>query len=319
MVVQGKFIKTEPPLPRKTNPYIKTIAVLKKKPDKHKALELLYEIANLVGPLMKECGFKVGSLNEMFPKQKELLGLNINHGAKIQLRLRPYFDDNVFLSRDEILGTMLHELTHNLHGKHDEIFFAKLNELISIQEVNMMKGIMGLTFYGHGDRLGGDSIFSKQKVREQRLKKLGKKFQGGVNILGGYSGPNDDLKDLIRKAAVGRNSCCDQGNVKIEEVEDKDLEIIDLTEDKQLTEHKHLIDDKANLDNISKTNKRKIEEIVNLDDEDYEDSDSNDEIKRHENKDINDYNEISDENKFRENMNNDSKKNKIEVIDLTED
>lgn len=45
------------------------------------------------------------------------LGININRGQKICIRLRPANDPNSFLPlEEELIGTMLHELTHNHRG-----------------------------------------------------------------------------------------------------------------------------------------------------------------------------------------------------------
>merc|ERR1712192_368519 len=61
-------------------------------------------------------------------KHGDLLGFNQNFGQKIVLRLRtddckgfrPYYD---------LINTLLHEITHNVFGPHDEKFWALFREL----------------------------------------------------------------------------------------------------------------------------------------------------------------------------------------------
>lgn len=108
------------------NEHIDKVAVMQKKPNRDYALEILKDIAHRVSYLMREYKFKVGQLVEFYPKNKRLLGMNVNRGAKIMLRLRDPFNEEVFLSREAVLGTMLHELTHNVYGPHNALFYKKL-------------------------------------------------------------------------------------------------------------------------------------------------------------------------------------------------
>ncbi len=60
-------------------------------------------------------------------------GLNIGGGGgttkEIKLRLRESGSSASFLSYDFILGTMLHELVHNVHGPHNATFYALLDKI----------------------------------------------------------------------------------------------------------------------------------------------------------------------------------------------
>jgi hypothetical protein len=49
-------------------------------------------------------------LSEFSPHNPGLLGLNVNRGAEVKIRLRPARDDNSFYDWNHILGTMLHEV-----------------------------------------------------------------------------------------------------------------------------------------------------------------------------------------------------------------
>ena len=89
--------------------------------------------------VMKKYKFTVGELNEMDPRddrlaqKKEaegacLLGYNENAGARIYLRLRT--DDELsFRGYEGIVNTLLHELTHNVRGPHDEEFWKIFGQL----------------------------------------------------------------------------------------------------------------------------------------------------------------------------------------------
>jgi hypothetical protein len=62
--------------------------------------------------------WRVPLLSEMFPRNPSLLGLNINGGQEIRLRLRPARGGGAaFYGEHHILMTMLHELTHIVHGE----------------------------------------------------------------------------------------------------------------------------------------------------------------------------------------------------------
>lgn len=48
-------------------------------------------------------------MTEFYPPERNLLGLNINKGQKICLRLRYSGDERQFLPVEEVTDTMLHE------------------------------------------------------------------------------------------------------------------------------------------------------------------------------------------------------------------
>ncbi|KAJ1330144.1 hypothetical protein BSLG_009674 [Batrachochytrium salamandrivorans] len=86
---------------------------LKRRDNVSVAQELLERIAAHVKPIIKSRHFRVGSLEEFYPTNPGLLGLNVNRGQVIRIRLRSAADDNRFLEFNDLIGTMLHELTHN--------------------------------------------------------------------------------------------------------------------------------------------------------------------------------------------------------------
>ncbi|GAA5977631.1 hypothetical protein JCM5350_002300 [Sporobolomyces pararoseus] len=149
--------------------------VLKSQPDSDKALELLRKIHSKVKPIMKAHGWVLPVLAEFFPKNPNLLGININRGQKICIRLRPAHDPHSFLPlEEELIGTMLHELTHNHRGPHDDIFNKFLDGLWKEYDSLAAKGYTGEGFLGSGRRVGEgishDSGLSMRESREKALK-----------------------------------------------------------------------------------------------------------------------------------------------------
>ncbi|RZL06532.1 MAG: hypothetical protein EOO62_18705, partial [Hymenobacter sp.] len=64
-------------------------------------------------------------------------GLNIGGGGgatqEIKVRVRKAEDDAAFYPYDFILGTMLHEIAHNVYGPHDAAFYKMLDMLTEVR------------------------------------------------------------------------------------------------------------------------------------------------------------------------------------------
>ncbi|BGP47247.1 hypothetical protein JCM10450v2_003099 [Rhodotorula kratochvilovae] len=151
------------------------ITVLKSQPRADEALELLRKIHGLVKPIMKKHGWYLPVLSEFFPSNPNLLGINVNAGAKICIRLRPAHDPHSFLPlEDSLLGTMLHELTHNVRGPHDDLFFKQLDALQD--EFDKVQKTGYLAFTGSGNRVGEgvahDAPGGLRGAREKALRRL---------------------------------------------------------------------------------------------------------------------------------------------------
>lgn len=205
------------------NPHIQKVAVLQRKPSRDDALSLLKETAKRVSYIMKENKFRVGMLVEFCPKDKRLLGMNMNRGAKILLRLRNPNDEFRFLPMECIMGTMLHELTHNLHGSHDNRFYSKLDDLTARQWVIEQQGLFD-TFLGQGRRLGGSTRPSPS--HQVQLQKRPTRSRG--RKLGGSRAPRGTPREMAALAAQRRakdsRSCGDSNNYQYEQ---EDVIIID--------------------------------------------------------------------------------------------
>lgn len=111
-----------------SDPYkVQEITHLKGKPKAAEALELLRRVALQVQPIMHKRQLTVRKLSEFIPKSSSLLGLNVNRGAEIKIRLRPPDQDDSFYCWNHVLGTMLHELCHNKVGPHNAGNHVMLN------------------------------------------------------------------------------------------------------------------------------------------------------------------------------------------------
>ena len=90
-------------------------------PNPASARALLEKLANdkAVQHIMRIHQFSVGVLTELAPHEHpELLGLNVNAGQAIKLRIRTDAYDGFRLYKD-VRRVLCHELTHNVWGDHD--------------------------------------------------------------------------------------------------------------------------------------------------------------------------------------------------------
>ena len=126
--------------------------------DDNLAKELLTKAARMVQPIMIKRKWAVKSLIEFFPPNKSLQGLNVNKGQEIQIRCREPMDQKRFYSFDYIMGTLLHELCHNVCGPHNSDFYKLLDELNKELDDFQSKGIegTGMGFDVDGKKLDTD-------------------------------------------------------------------------------------------------------------------------------------------------------------------
>lgn len=183
--------------------YITNIGSLKRYSDRLEARKILQEVAKAVAPLMHEKGFKVGTLCEMYPKNGNLLGLNVNKGQKILLRLRFASNPLLFLPLNDILGTMLHELTHNVYGAHDVQFYRFLDNLtLRFEQLQTQ----GTSYVCEEQALGSRVGSGMAAVRNKRLLALSKpKFRAEARRLGGRNHNGETpIRELVLEAAERR-------------------------------------------------------------------------------------------------------------------
>ncbi|KAJ5464178.1 hypothetical protein N7475_007313 [Penicillium sp. IBT 31633x] len=192
---------------RELDPLISEYRHEKKRPREAEALLILRKVASLVKPIMRQRAWRVGALCEFYPQQRNLLGLNVNSGQKICLRLRYPSDQRQFLPIEEVLDTMLHELCHNVIGPHNQQFHALWNQLRDEHEELARKGYTGEGFLSQGKRLGGQRIpldearrLARAAAEQRRIisKNSGKKL-GGAPVL-----RRTDIRKLRADAAQRR-------------------------------------------------------------------------------------------------------------------
>lgn len=151
---------------------------------------------------MKAHHWYLPKLSEFFPRKPGLLGMNANRGSQIYIRLRPHDDPHSFLSLEDtelaLVGTMLHELTHNHRGPHDEIFYTFLDRLKD-EYTLLRKTYSGegfLSVEGAGEKLGGAPASDMRESRARaassaeargkyvKLMGLGGRLGGAATIIG---------------------------------------------------------------------------------------------------------------------------------------
>jgi len=102
--------------------------------------------------VMQSHQFAVGLLTELAPHEHPgLLGLNVNAGQQIKLRIRTDRYDG-FRTYREIRRVLCHELTHNVWGDHDNNFKelnSKLNREVAEYERSVSTGTHSLVDNGY--------------------------------------------------------------------------------------------------------------------------------------------------------------------------
>lgn len=233
MVIQGKGKAPKAPNQNRPSPVsrIGKIASLKKFADSAVALDLMHDLAKAVAPIINDRRFLVGLLSEMDPKNANLLGLNVNYGQKILIRLRPAYNKATFLPTSDLIGTFLHELCHNVHGPHNGAFYALLKSLKN----QFMAASYLKQYFVEETRLGGNSVFlGSQSIRDARIKKLDAGIhKAEIRRLGGVAKPLNERRRIMLEAAERRqkdNRWCLQGStLDVPSSTELNIEVVDLT------------------------------------------------------------------------------------------
>ncbi|KAI0828912.1 WLM domain-containing protein [Trametes gibbosa] len=191
--------------------FVNALSHLKDRPNADKALLLLQRVASLVKPIMRKHGWVLPVLSEFFPESPNLLGLNINAGQKILVRLRPPHAPHTFYDEEDVIRTMLHELTHNVHGPHDDQFYKFLSGLEDEYAALRQSGYSGEGFHADGHRVGADIShnlpphIAKQKAVEAAEKRRQiSVILGGGGRIGGMARSNKSPRELAAEAAERR-------------------------------------------------------------------------------------------------------------------
>lgn len=94
------------------------------------ARKLLDRAVGYATRILQNHKWSVMLVGEFYPRDQRLLGLNVNHGEHIKVRLRRPTNRDQFLPFEEIMCTLLHELVHNTIGPHNKAFYALYYELV---------------------------------------------------------------------------------------------------------------------------------------------------------------------------------------------
>ncbi|PSN63106.1 WLM-domain-containing protein [Corynespora cassiicola Philippines] len=184
---------------------------LKHLPRDDEALHTLRKVASMVKPMMRKRGWKVGTLAEFLPDEPQLLGLNINRTERILVRLRYHHDSRQFLPIEQVVDTLLHELSHIVWGPHDHNFNNLWNELRDEHQSLLLKGFTGEGFMSHGQKLGGKRVPLEEMRRQARAaaekRKATTNANAGGHRLGGRQAVRGvDMRKVIADAATRRTS-----------------------------------------------------------------------------------------------------------------
>ncbi|KAI9711389.1 MAG: hypothetical protein M1828_001934 [Chrysothrix sp. TS-e1954] len=195
---------------REHDALIESYIHLDKLPRAKDALSALQKIASLVKPIMRTRGWKIGALAEFFPNEPNLLGLNIDRGRKICVRLRYPGDLTQFMPLENCVDTLLHELCHIEIGPHDNSFHAMWNVLRDEYTDLKIKGYTGEGFYGKGKKLGGNRMPQLEARRQSRLAAEQRRNQqkpstaAGTKLGGKLPSRTNNIRNVIADAAQRR-------------------------------------------------------------------------------------------------------------------
>ncbi|KAL1941241.1 hypothetical protein VTO73DRAFT_7453 [Trametes versicolor] len=135
-------------------------------PNPASARDLLTRLANdpAIRHVMRKHQFAVGILTELAPhEQPHLLGLNVNAGQAIKLRLRTDRYDG-FRIYKEVRRVLCHELTHNVWGDHDNNF-KELNSTLNREVAEFERAEAAGTHHLTGD--GFEPTYSALEAEAQ--------------------------------------------------------------------------------------------------------------------------------------------------------
>lgn len=181
-------------------------------PNPPAARELLERLAAdaAIQHVMTKHRFSVGLLTELAPHEHpNLLGLNENAGQSIKLRLRTDAYDGMRLYKD-VRRVLCHELTHNVHGDHNDDFKtlnSTLNREVDEFERSVKQGSHSLSGFQAGDYYDpASSTSSTLTGAEVHSHVLG----GGTGSSSILLGSREEMRRRALEAALERQRKQDQ-------------------------------------------------------------------------------------------------------------
>ncbi|KAL0571435.1 hypothetical protein V5O48_010525 [Marasmius crinis-equi] len=167
-------------------------------PNPESARNLLKKLSEdpAIRHVMQKHQFSVGILTELAPHEHpNLLGLNVNAGQQIKLRLRTDAYDG-FRVYKRIRQTLCHELTHNVWGDHDNNF-KELNSLLNREVVDYEQSVAA----GTHSLVGGDFYEPSSELGAEATAYV---LGGSSRTLGGESDSREARRQRMLDAAMAR-------------------------------------------------------------------------------------------------------------------
>ena len=253
------------------NPLIHEIKHIEKHPNSQEARSLLNKCASSTFPIMRKYNLNVVCLSEFYPKQSNLLGLNVNRGFEIKIRLRQHYDVTSFLSWDSIILTMLHELTHNTFGPHDAKFYSLLDKLTTEFNSISQDGGWKHDLLGNGLKLGGvyhnnarqvalDAAQKRQKINSIMLPVGGKR----LGSIGFNDEANYTIKELALMAAERRKLDDIQCGVGALDISDPDIQSSSSSSSKLNSKNAGVLDTQSNNSSSSSKSNSKNAGVLDI-------------------------------------------------------
>ena len=97
--------------------------------DDSNARNLMFLCSAVARSIMETRNWRVKLLTEFLPQSPRLLGVNVNRGVEVRLRLRERRESIKLLSFESVMHTFLHELVHCTIGPHNSAFYGLLEEI----------------------------------------------------------------------------------------------------------------------------------------------------------------------------------------------
>jgi hypothetical protein len=174
------------------------IKELKTMPNSEEARRILERLMKHCAPAIKRHKWNLVELKEFYPRSQGLLGVNVNRRT-ICVRLRSPSNKETFREWHEILGVMVHELTHMEISKHSSEFYTKMDELYTEVESDEASGLIdrfdgtnvnACLPSGPGRTLGGKSnkSMSREDSARERAAAAERRRQNQAIMGGGATG-----------------------------------------------------------------------------------------------------------------------------------
>lgn len=151
------------------------------------AQSLLDAAVRAVTPVMNARRWKVGHLTEFLPRSDRLLGVNVNRGMTIKIRLRHSKTSTTLFAFEAVVETLLHELVHNTFGPHDRHFYSLLDKVKDETERSLtssipyaLTGVLPPRLTG-GVKLGGSKRPRTKTQRELCLEAAERRVNDGFS------------------------------------------------------------------------------------------------------------------------------------------